>query len=148
MSFEPHVTVATVVEREGKFLFVEEGPIEATHLNQPAGHLEANESLIDAALRETLEETQWHVELQAYLGVASYKAPNGALYLRHSFSASALTIDTKAPRDSDIHNILWLTHEQALSRETQFRSPLVKLDLERHINGKQLPLSSVQTISF
>lgn len=146
MRFEPHVTVATVVERDGKFLFVEEGPVNASYLNQPAGHLEADESLIDAAVREALEETQWQIELEAYLGVALYQAANGTCYVRHSFCAKALQINHDIQRDADIHNIHWLTQQEALEQQSQFRSPLVKLDLERYFNGVRLPLSSVQTV--
>ena len=72
MDWQPHITVATVIEDDGRFLFVEEVKAGRLVLNQPAGHLEANESLREAALRETLEETGWDVELTALLGIYLY----------------------------------------------------------------------------
>jgi ADP-ribose pyrophosphatase YjhB (NUDIX family) len=143
MRFEPHVTVATVVEKDGKFLFVEEGSKDALVLNQPAGHLEPNESLLEAAVRETLEETQWHIELDSYLGVSLFDAPNGVTYVRHSFCAEAITMNEHIDRDKDIHQILWLTKKDALNRQDDFRSPLVLLDLERFFEGVRMPLSSI-----
>lgn len=88
MSWQPHITVATVVERDGKFLFVEEFKAGQHVFNQPAGHLEANETLAQAALRETLEETAWDVELTGVVGIYLYTAPsNGVTYQRICFAA-------------------------------------------------------------
>ncbi|MBT6181623.1 MAG: NUDIX domain-containing protein, partial [Halieaceae bacterium] len=75
--FLPHTTVASVIERSGRFLLVEEVSQGVTVLNQPAGHLEQYESLIDAAARETLEETCWRSEITAYLGVTIVTGKNG-----------------------------------------------------------------------
>ena len=72
MDWQPHITVATVIEDDGRFLFVEEFKAGRMVLNQPAGHLEANESLREAALRETLEETGWEVKLTGLLGIYLY----------------------------------------------------------------------------
>ena len=100
--FLPHTTVATVIERSGQFLLVEEVSQGIAVLNQPAGHLEQHESLIDAAARETLEETCWHSDITAYLGVTIVTAQNGICYLRHSFVATALEFDNTLTRDSSI----------------------------------------------
>ncbi|WP_343586978.1 NUDIX domain-containing protein, partial [Pseudomonas sp.] len=76
MTWQPHITVATIVEHEGKFLFVEEFKAGQHVFNQPAGHLEPNETLPQAALRETLEETAWEVELTGVVGIYLYTAPS------------------------------------------------------------------------
>ncbi len=139
----PHITVATVVEKDGEFLFVEEG--NAPHvLNQPAGHLDPGETLIRAAERETLEETCWYVRINAYLGVSQYLAPNGITYVRHSFAAEPLSFSDTAQRDPDIHDTHWLTYEALLSHPCRPRSPLVINDLERYREGKRFSLACLE----
>ena len=87
----PHITVATIVERDGKFLMVRENSGGRLVYNQPAGHVEPSETLFDAALRETLEETAWRVELKQLLGIYQYtSAENGITYIRHCFIAKAI----------------------------------------------------------
>ena len=89
----PHVTVACVIEKDGKYLMVEERDKTSGELvfNQPAGHLEHGESMTAAALRETLEETGWNVELKGVLGIALHLAPKtGITYLRTTFLATPL----------------------------------------------------------
>ena len=82
----PHITVATIVERAGKFLMVKENSGGRLVYNQPAGHVEVKESLLDAAIRETLEETAWRVNLEKLLGIYQYTSPeNGITYIRHCF---------------------------------------------------------------
>ena len=91
MQWQPHITVATVIEDQGRFLLVEEMAEGRAVFNQPAGHLEANESLLQAALRETLEETGWDVELTGVTGIYLYTAPsNGITYQRVCFAAKPL----------------------------------------------------------
>lgn len=141
MSFA-HVTVATVVERNGKFLFVEERDSEGQRvINQPAGHLERNETLLDAAHRETLEETCWNVELRAYLGVRQYTAPNQVTYIRHSFIAVPINELEEAKRDKDILDVLWLSEAELKMRRC--RSPMVANELVRYRKNESIPLESV-----
>ncbi len=103
MSWYPHTTVATIVEQNGRFLMVEEKEAGQQVFNQPAGHLDANESLFEAALRETLEETAWEVELTAYLGTYQYLSDaNGITYIRHCFIAQPRRHDPKRALDPDI----------------------------------------------
>jgi len=86
MSWYPHATVAAVIEREGKYLMVEERTSDGIVLNQPAGHLEDNESLIEAVIRETLEETAWHFTPSAITGVYRWRHPaNHSTFLRVCF---------------------------------------------------------------
>ena len=91
MTWYPHVTVASIIENDGKFLFVEEVANGKRVINQPAGHLEAEETLIEAAQRETLEETQWQVAIDGVVGMGLYVAPGNGVTL--------LTGDTAANTD-------------------------------------------------
>ena len=110
-----HVTVACVIEREGRFLLVEERAPEGVVLNQPAGHLEPGESLVEAALRETREETGCDIELDALLGMAQYTSPaNGVTYLRTTFSGRLVKELPGARLDPDILGTLWLTAAEIL----------------------------------
>ncbi|MBQ0796302.1 NUDIX hydrolase [Zhongshania sp.] len=144
MEWHPHVTVATLVENDGKFLFVEEIKHGRKVLNQPAGHLEENESLIEAALRETLEETQWRVEILGVVGVGLYKAPaNGVTYHRTSFFARPIAFCPEQKLDIDIEQAIWLTPDELRERRGQLRSPLVLECLERYLQGQRHPLSMI-----
>lgn len=103
MTWQPHITVATIVEHEGKFLFVEEFKANQHVFNQPAGHLEPFETLPQAALRETLEETAWEVELTGVVGIYLYTAPsNGVTYQRICFAARPVRHHADLALDSDI----------------------------------------------
>lgn len=140
MEFEPHVTVATVVERDGRFLLVEEWADGGLVYNQPAGHLDANETLQAAAIRETLEETAWQVELRGVVGLALYKAPaNGITYMRTTFAATALQ-QLDLPLDKDIERALWLSYEEMLASSAKMRSPLVITTVEQYLAGNCYPL--------
>ncbi|WP_086931549.1 NUDIX hydrolase [Agarilytica rhodophyticola] len=161
----PHITVATIVvrervakesipgeniarenaARENEFLFVIEAPTGNKVYNQPAGHMEVKETLFDAAKRETLEETAWHVELKSFLGVSHYHAPsNGITYIRHSFVADALYHDTTVTLDTDILDTVWLTYEEIVERRDQLRSPLVLQDIENFRLGKTYDLNIIK----
>ena len=141
--FAPHVTVACVIQREGKFLLVEEFDEAGNRvLNQPAGHLEANESLADAAIRETLEETGWRIALTGIIGLQLYSPPGlGITFLRISFSARVTERQGDATIDSDIIRSLWLTKEELEERRGQHRSPLVMDSIERYLSSISAPLS-------
>jgi ADP-ribose pyrophosphatase YjhB (NUDIX family) len=142
----PHITVACVIEHDDRFLLVEE--IDKTTgqvvFNQPAGHVDENESLFEAALRETREETAWTVQLKAVLSVALYQAPsNGHHYLRTTFLARALKFDTEATLDPDITRTHWLDYESILSISGKLRSPLVLASIEQHRRGEHYPLDLI-----
>ncbi|MFV8817238.1 NUDIX domain-containing protein [Haliea sp. E17] len=141
----PHVTVATVVERDGLYLLVEERDKFTGELvfNQPAGHLDPGESLAEAALRETREETRWEVRLTGVLGMALYPAQNGVLYYRTTFLAEPLAEDSTARLDPDIHAIHWLSYEAILANSARMRSPLVLAAIEQHRKGLCAPMDLI-----
>ncbi|MBU2886418.1 NUDIX hydrolase [Gilvimarinus agarilyticus] len=141
MSFQPHVTVATIVEQEGQFLLVREWIDGQERLNQPAGHLEAGETLAQAAGRETMEETGWEVEVTGVVGVDLYKAPaNQITYVRTTFIARAVQHNAEAPLDTGIIGPIWLSVEQIRSRAAQLRSPMVLKVIEDYLSGRRFPL--------
>lgn len=138
--FLPHVTVATIIEQDGKYLMVEENADNQTVLNQPAGHLEKNETLPEAAIRETLEETGWQVELTGVLSTSLYTSPsNGISYYRTTFIANALR-DTQRTLDPAIVRALWLSTEEIKSHPSPPRSPLVLQDINKHQRGVSFSL--------
>lgn len=142
----PHITVATVIESSGRFLMVEELRDGRQVFNQPAGHVEQDERLLQAALRETLEETAWHVELQDFLGVYVLPVPERDMtYYRFCFSARALH-QSERPLDPDIHATHWLSYEEILARRDQLRSPLVLQCIEDYRAGRRLPLDSIHEL--
>ena len=141
----PHVTVAVVVENEGRYLMVEERDelAEGLVFNQPAGHLDPGEGLLQAALRETLEETAWKVELTAVIGVSLATAPNGITYYRTSFAARPLVEVGDAVLDPDIVRVHWLTYEEILANSARMRSPLVLPTVEQYRKGHLYPLDFI-----
>jgi 8-oxo-dGTP pyrophosphatase MutT (NUDIX family) len=142
----PRVTVACVVERAGRYLLVEERDKTsgAVVFNQPAGHLEPGESLQEAALRETLEETGWRIRLQAVLGLALYTAPgNGVTYYRTTFLAEPLARAEDAALDPDIIATHWLEYAEIRNISARMRSPLVLAVIEQHRQGIRFPLDLV-----
>jgi len=141
----PRATVATVVERDGRYLVVEERDKTSGIMvfNQPAGHLEAGESLVDAAYRETLEETRWEVGLSALLGVSLYNAPNGQTYLRTTFLATAEREQPERALDPDITAVHWMSYEEMLAQSARMRSPLVLAAVNQHRKGICYPLDLI-----
>lgn len=143
MNWYPHVTVAVVVEKSNKFLMVKERSESSIVINQPAGHLEEGEALIEAAIRECLEETAWHVLPEAYLGVSHYLAPNQVSYIRHSFTAKPIEHDSDRNLDSDILEALWLSKDEIQSDAFTLRSPLVLNDIKRFENGTRMKIEDI-----
>lgn len=145
MRWTPHATVACIVEREGRFLLVEEMAAGNVVINQPAGHLEEGESFVEAAQRETLEETGWLVEPEALLGLYTYHAPsNGVTYHRFCFIARAIGQQPNATLDEGIIGPLWLTRNELEQRREQLRSELVTRCIDDYLKGTRYPLDFIQ----
>ena len=144
MEWVPHVTVATVVERDGKFLIVEELCNGALVYNQPAGHLDPDETLQQAAIRETLEETGWEVELLGVSGVALYTSEHSqTTYNRTTFYARALKHHPDQPLDKGIKQALWLSVDELAAAADKLRSPLVLETVQHYLKGHRYPLDII-----
>ena len=142
MQWLAHVTVATIVEDQGRFLFVEELKGGRAVLNQPAGHLEANETLQQAAIRETLEETGWDVELTSLVGIYLYTAPsNGVTYQRICFAAKPLRHHPELALDEGIIGPLWLSRDELADEQQRWRSELVMRCVEDYLGGERFSLA-------
>lgn len=140
----PHVTVATVVVRDGRLLLVEEAINGRQVLNQPAGHLEPDESLAAAAVRETLEETGWTVRLSAFIGTYQWTAPDGTPFLRFAYAAEPVSHDPGRPLDDGILRAAWLTPAELKADPGRLRSPLVWQVVADYLAGQRHPLSIVK----
>lgn len=138
------MTVAAVVARDGKFLFVEEGIGGRTVLNQPAGHWEAGESLLEAVQRETLEETGWEVEPTALLGVYEFEPPDlGYGFLRFAYLATPRRHHAGRKLDPGIVRALWLAPDELRREHARHRSPMVQRCVDDALAGKHHPLSLI-----
>ena len=144
--YKPNVTVATVIQSDDRFLMVEElrSSDSVRVINQPAGHLEAGESLLEAALREVAEETCWRAELTAYLGPTLLTGDNGIDYLRHSFLARPIALDESLHRDDSILDVHWLTRGEILSGNWILRHPVVADLIDQDLLDAAVPLTIVR----
>jgi len=146
--WQPDVTVATVVLRDGRLLMVEERVSGRLVLNQPAGHLEPDESLAEAAMRETLEETGWDVRLTAFVGAYQWKAPEtGRHYLRFAFAAEPVGHHAGRELDEGIVRAFWTTPSELLAMRDRHRSPLVAMAVEDCLAGRRHPLDIAKHLS-
>ncbi|MAA63321.1 MAG: NUDIX hydrolase [Alteromonadaceae bacterium] len=142
MTWKPHATVAVVVEQDGRFLMVEEHSDGRVVYNQPAGHIEQHESILNAARRETLEETGWQVEPTDFMGLYTFEAPNGATYYRLCFAAKAIE-HISDTLDDDIIAAHWLSYDEICERRQELRSPLVINCIDDYLAGKRYPLEII-----
>ncbi len=146
MRWTPHVTVATIIEQDDKFLCVEEQSVSLGQLviNQPAGHVEADETFIEAAIRETLEETGWSVTPTGLVGIYVYKAPaNGVTYHRYCFAAQAESHDPDLPLDTGIERAVWRSRAELEKQKEKLRSPMVTRCIDDYLSGIRFPLSVI-----
>lgn len=140
----PHVVVAALVERDGRFLLVEEETDDGMRLNQPAGHWERNETLIEAVVREAMEETAHRVEPIALLGC--YTTTNAArdiTYLRLAYVCQLTGFEPDQQLDTGIVRAVWLTPEEIAASAIPHRSPLVMRCVQDYLNGRRFPLDFV-----
>ncbi|HEU5136342.1 MAG TPA: NUDIX hydrolase [Steroidobacteraceae bacterium] len=149
MRWNPEVTVAAIAQVDGRFLMVEERISGRLVLNQPAGHLEDRESLVEAVVRETREETAWRFHPEALVGVYLWRNPvNERTFMRFAFCGTADGHEPTQPLDIGIVRAVWMTHEQLVAQPARLRSPLVLRCLEDFLAGKRQPLESVATLSL
>jgi len=147
--WKPSVTVAAIIEHEGRFLLVEEETSDGIRFNQPAGHLDPGESLIDAVSREALEETAFEFTPESLVGIymsryLSNRTGEEVTYLRFAF-AGTLGSQHNRPLDEGILRAVWMTPEELLASQEKHRSPLVMQCVDDYLEGKRSPLSLLYT---
>ena len=142
--WKPNVTVAAVIEREGRYLLVEEASPRGPVLNNPAGHLERGETLVEGVVREVLEETACSFSPTHLVGV--YLAPSAAgdvIYLRFAFTGVVSEPEPGWVLDSGILRALWLTPAEIDAERHRHRSPLLARGIADHRAGKRFPLDVI-----
>lgn len=145
--FKPHVTMACVVQAENKFLMVEEQINGITTLNQPAGHLEANESILQGAQRELWEETGIKASPQSLLQIYQWIATDGTPFIRFTFAIDLPNIVPTYPHDNNIDCCHWLSADEIINA-TNLRSPLVRESLLRYLQPERYPLSILESVNL
>jgi len=146
--WRPHVTVATVVPRDGRFLLVEEDIRGRLVLNQPAGHLDPDEPLQVAAVRETLEETGWEVALDCLLCVQQWRnAESGRQFVRFTFAATPVRHHSGRALDHGIVRALWMTRDEIAAEASRLRSPMVLASVDDWLAGRRLPLDAIRWLA-
>lgn len=141
MVWKPNVTVAAVVCRDGKFLLVEEETEAGLAFNQPAGHLEQGESLVQAVVRETLEETAYHFRPTHLVGIYQWRHPRKELtYLRFAFGGELRGWEADRRLDEGIVGARWLSLDEIRATQARHRSPLILRCIEDSLAGRAAPL--------
>ena len=146
--WKPSVTVAAVIEQQGRYLVVEEHTSDGLRLNNPAGHLEAGESLVQAVVREALEETACRFSPSHLLGVYLARVQRGdedVTYLRFAFVGSVGEVEPGRALDSGIVRTLWLTPAEIEASRERHRSPLLWRCMQDHLAGRRFPLDLLKT---
>lgn len=139
--WRPSVTVAAVIERDGKFLFVEEVANGRQVLNQPAGHLDPGESLVEAVAREALEETAHRFKPTALLGIYRWRYhEEDVTFLRFAFRGDVEGVEEGRLLDKEILAAVWLTPAELAARRAEHRSPLVQQCVDDYLAGRSFPL--------
>jgi ADP-ribose pyrophosphatase YjhB (NUDIX family) len=148
--WKPSVTVAAIIERDGRYLLVEEETPEGLRLNNPAGHLDPGESPEQGVVRETLEETAFHFRPTALVGIylsrfARESTGEDITYLRLAYTGELGQRETDRPLDAGIVRTLWLTPEEIRACAQRHRSPLVWRCIQDHLAGQRFALTAVHT---
>ena len=144
-SWKPNVTVAAVVEREGRFLLVEEETEDGLRFNQPAGHLEQGESLVAAASREALEETAHGFRPSFLVGIYQWPRPVGDVtYLRFAFGGELCGFEPERSLDAGIMRAVWMTLDEIKATRERHRSPLILQCCEDYLAGCRYPLELIR----
>jgi 8-oxo-dGTP pyrophosphatase MutT (NUDIX family) len=146
MVWKPHVTVAAIIERDGRFLLVEEHTSSGLQFNQPAGHLEENESLIEAVKREVYEESAWQFEPEYLVSIQLWrKRPRAPSFLRCCFSGQCHSHDPNQALDEGVVATHWLTRDEIHNRRHRMRSPLVSIAVDEYLSGQRYPLELLKS---
>jgi len=141
MIWKPNVTVAAVIKQDGKYLLVEEQTAGGELFNQPAGHWEPDESIIQGVIRETLEETGYTFVPQWLLGIYRWHSRvNDVIYLRFAFAGSVVGYDPERALDDGILRAAWFSLDEIRASIPRHRSPLVMQCIEDHLAGKHYSL--------
>ena len=144
MIFNPEVTVAAVVERQGRFLVVEERINGRLVINQPAGHLEDGETLLEGVIRETREETAWAFTPESLVGTYLWRSPeSGRTFLRFAFCGGVSDHRPEQPLDVGIVRAHWFSRDQLFAQSPRLRSPMVLRCVEDFVAGRRYALDSV-----
>lgn len=154
--WKPSTTVAAVIERDGRFLLVEEHTPEGLRLNNPAGHLDPGESPAAGCARETREETAYQFTPTALVGIylsrflrpetkSKAAAAEDITYLRFAYCGTLGAFDAARPLDTGIVRTVWLTADEVRHSAARHRSPLVVQCMEDYLRGQRYPLELVTT---
>jgi len=148
--WKPNVTVAAIIERDGRFLLVEEDTADGLRLNTPAGHLDPGESPIEACVREVLEETAHDFEPSALVGVylnrfTRTRTGDDITYLRFAFAGTVGTHHEWRALDEGIVRTLWMTLDELRASAARHRSPLVLQSIQDYLAGQRAPLALIHT---
>jgi ADP-ribose pyrophosphatase YjhB (NUDIX family) len=144
-TWKPNVTVAAVIERDGRYLLVEEETADGLRFNQPAGHLEKDESLTAATVREALEETAWGFTPEALVGIYQWTRPRGDItYLRFAFCGQAGSHEPERKLDEGIVRAVWMTPAEIEATQDRHRSPLIWQCVQDHMAGRRFPLDLIR----
>lgn len=144
MIWTPHLTVAAVIERDGQFLLVDENIKGNKVYNQPAGHLEDNETCLAAVIREVQEETAWQFMPDSILGIFKWRAPDDNTFFRICYQGQVTNHDPAQQLDTGIIAARWLTLAEITALpDTRLRSPLVRQCIHAYQQGQQYPLDII-----
>jgi ADP-ribose pyrophosphatase YjhB (NUDIX family) len=143
--WKPNVTVAAIVEQDGRFLLVEEETDDGLRFNQPAGHLDEGESLVEACAREALEETAYAFEPTELVGIYQWPRPQRDItYLRFAFAGKLGAHDTLRQLDTGILRAVWLTPAEIEACVDRHRSPLILQCVRDYLAGRRFPLDLIR----
>lgn len=147
-NWKPNVTVAALIEREGRFLLVEEETEDGLRFNQPAGHLDQGESLAAACAREVLEETAWGFTPTGLVGIYQWPRPQGDItYLRFAFCGELGVHHEGRALDTGIRRAVWMTPDEIRATADRHRSPLVSQCVSDYLAGRRFSLDLVRDCS-
>ena len=145
MIWKPHVTVAAIIERNARFLMIEETVNGKLVINQPAGHLERNEALCDAVVRETLEESGWHFTPTQITGIYLWTVPRtDKTFVRVCYTGDCHHHEPERELDSGIVRAMWLTRDEIT--RCKLRSPMVLQGIDDYLAGQRYPLELFQQL--